>query len=79
MLSERETLNTHIQKIIDEATDAWGIKVTNVEIKDIDLDESMIRVIAKQAEAERNQAVPKLFMPMASYKHPKHYSKQQKH
>tara|TARA_B100001989_G_C24534095_1_gene463359 strand:+ start:340 stop:1098 length:759 start_codon:yes stop_codon:yes gene_type:complete len=55
MLSERETLNTHIQKIIDEATDAWGIKVTNVEIKDIDLDESMIRVIAKQAEAERNR------------------------
>ena len=55
MISERDTLNSHIQKIIDEATDAWGIKVTNVEIKDIDLDESMIRVIAKQAEAERNR------------------------
>ena len=55
MLSERETLNTHIQKIIDEATDVWGIKVTNVELKDIDLDESTIRVIAKQAEAERNR------------------------
>jgi regulator of protease activity HflC (stomatin/prohibitin superfamily) len=55
MLSEREKLNTHIQKIIDEATDAWGIKVTNVELKDIDLGESMVRVIAKQAEAERNR------------------------
>lgn len=55
MLSERDKLNAHIQKIIDEATDAWGIKVTNVELKDIDLDESMIRVIAKQAEAERNR------------------------
>lgn len=55
MLSERDKLNSHIQKIIDEATDAWGIKVTNVELKDIDLDESMIRVIAKQAEAERNR------------------------
>jgi len=55
MLSERDKLNEHIQKIIDEATDAWGIKVTNVELKDIDLGESMIRVIAKQAEAERNR------------------------
>tara|TARA_B100000427_G_scaffold250332_1_gene213567 strand:+ start:7104 stop:7868 length:765 start_codon:yes stop_codon:yes gene_type:complete len=55
MLSEREKLNSHIQQIIDEATDAWGIKVTNVELKDIDLDESMVRVIAKQAEAERNR------------------------
>ncbi|MBI59701.1 hypothetical protein CL657_00620 [bacterium] len=55
MLSEREKLNTHIQRIIDEATDAWGIKVTNVELKDIDLGESMVRVIAKQAEAERNR------------------------
>ncbi len=53
MLAEREKLNTHVQKIVDEQTDAWGIKVTNVEIKHIDLDESMIRVIAKQAEAER--------------------------
>tara|TARA_Y100001968_G_C19405492_1_gene743403 strand:- start:205 stop:978 length:774 start_codon:yes stop_codon:yes gene_type:complete len=55
MLSEREKLNSHIQRIIDEATDAWGIKVTNVELKDIDLGESMVRVIAKQAEAERNR------------------------
>ena len=55
MLTERETLNNHIQKIIDDATDAWGIKVTNVELKDIDLGENMVRVIAKQAEAERNR------------------------
>ena len=55
MLAEREKLNANIQKILDEETDAWGIKVTNVELKDIDLDESMIRVIAKQAEAERNR------------------------
>ena len=55
MLAEREKLNSNIQKILDEETDAWGIKVTNVELKDIDLDESMIRVIAKQAEAERNR------------------------
>ena len=53
MLAEREKLNTHLQKILDEQTDAWGIKVTNVELKHIDIDESMIRVIAKQAEAER--------------------------
>ena len=55
MLAEREKINSYVQKIVDEETDAWGIKVTNVEIKDIDLDESMIRVIAKQAEAERNR------------------------
>tara|TARA_E500000178_G_C16885119_1_gene690865 strand:+ start:126 stop:890 length:765 start_codon:yes stop_codon:yes gene_type:complete len=55
MLAEREKLNTNIQKILDDETDVWGIKVTNVELKDIDLDESMIRVIAKQAEAERNR------------------------
>jgi len=53
MLAEREKLNSHIQSILDEATDAWGIKVSNVEIKHVDLDESMIRAIAKQAEAER--------------------------
>lgn len=53
MLSERDKLNVDIQKILDEQTDAWGVKVTNVEIKHIDLDESMIRAIAKQAEAER--------------------------
>ncbi len=53
MLAEREKLNQHIQSIVDEQTDHWGIKVSNVEIKHIDLNEGMIRVIAKQAEAER--------------------------
>ncbi len=53
MLAERERLNADIQKILDAQTDAWGIKVTNVEIKHVDLDESMVRAIAKQAEAER--------------------------
>ncbi|WP_438970453.1 slipin family protein [Methylophaga sp.] len=55
MLSERDKLNDDIQSILDSQTDAWGIKVANVEIKHIDLDESMIRAIAKQAEAERNR------------------------
>jgi len=53
MLAEREKLNEDVQLILDEQTDAWGIKVSIVEIKHIDLDESMIRAIAKQAEAER--------------------------
>jgi regulator of protease activity HflC (stomatin/prohibitin superfamily) len=53
MLAERDKLNADIQVILDEQTDAWGIKVLNVEIKHVDLDESMIRAIAKQAEAER--------------------------
>ncbi len=53
MLAEREKLNADIQRILDESTDAWGIKVINVEIKHVDLDESMIRAIAAQAEAER--------------------------
>ncbi|GAA0793382.1 slipin family protein [Marinobacterium sediminicola] len=53
MLSERDQLNVDIQKILDKQTDAWGIKVANVEIKHVDLDESMIRAIARQAEAER--------------------------
>ena len=53
MLAERDKLNTDIQKILDAQTDAWGIKVANVELKHVDLDESMIRAIAKQAEAER--------------------------
>ncbi len=53
MLAEREKLNADIQNILDQQTDAWGIKVSNVEIKHVDLDESMIRAIAKQAEAER--------------------------
>ena len=55
MLSEREKLNADVQAILDQQSDAWGIKVTNVEIKHIDLDESMIRAIAKQAEAERQR------------------------
>ncbi|WP_370447950.1 slipin family protein [Legionella hackeliae] len=55
MLAEREQLNSDIQKILDAQTDSWGIKVSNVEIKHVDLDESMIRAIAKQAEAERDR------------------------
>ncbi len=55
MLSERERLNHDIQSILDAQTDIWGIKVANVEIKHVDLDESMIRAIAKQAEAERER------------------------
>ncbi|WP_072394963.1 slipin family protein [Hyphomicrobium sp. CS1GBMeth3] len=53
MLAEREKLNDHVQRILDAQTDAWGIKVSNVELKHIDLDEKMVRAIAKQAEAER--------------------------
>lgn len=55
MLSERDKLNDDIQEILDSQTDAWGIKVANVEIKHVDLDESMIRAIARQAEAERER------------------------
>lgn len=55
MLSERERLNVDLQKILDSQTDAWGIKVVNVEIKHVDLNESMIRAIARQAEAERER------------------------
>lgn len=55
MLAERERLNADIQAVLDQQTDAWGIKVINVEIKHVDLDESMIRAIAKQAEAERTR------------------------
>jgi regulator of protease activity HflC (stomatin/prohibitin superfamily) len=53
MLAERDKLNRDIQEILDQQTDEWGIKVANVEIKHVDIDESMIRAIAKQAEAER--------------------------
>jgi regulator of protease activity HflC (stomatin/prohibitin superfamily) len=53
MLAERDRLNANIQRILDEQTDAWGIKVSNVELKHIDLDEKMVRAIARQAEAER--------------------------
>ena len=55
MLTERDKLNQDIQLILDEQTDPWGVKVTNVEIKHVDLDESMIRAIAQQAEAERSR------------------------
>jgi regulator of protease activity HflC (stomatin/prohibitin superfamily) len=55
MLAERDKLNKDIQTILDRQTDAWGIKVANVEIKHVDLDESMIRAIAAQAEAERQR------------------------
>jgi regulator of protease activity HflC (stomatin/prohibitin superfamily) len=55
MLAERERLNLDIQQVLDAQTDAWGIKVSNVEIKHIDLDESMVRAIARQAEAERER------------------------
>ncbi|CAM3655347.1 MULTISPECIES: slipin family protein [Pseudomonadaceae] len=55
MLAERERLNVDIQQVLDAQTDAWGIKVANVEIKHVDLDESMVRAIAKQAEAERER------------------------
>jgi regulator of protease activity HflC (stomatin/prohibitin superfamily) len=55
MLAERDKLNADIQEILDKATEAWGIKVTNVEIKHVDLNESMIRAIAAQAEAERSR------------------------
>ena len=55
MLSEREKLSKDIQSMLDSATDAWGIKVINVELKHVDLDESMVRAIARQAEAERER------------------------
>ncbi|WP_157017010.1 slipin family protein [Mesorhizobium xinjiangense] len=55
MLSERDRLNSDIRQILDEQTDAWGIKVANVEIKHVDINESMIRAIARQAEAERER------------------------
>lgn len=55
MLSGRDKLNADLQRILDDQTEAWGIKVSNVEIKRVDLDESMVRAIAKQAEAERDR------------------------
>ena len=55
MLAEREKLNMDIQHVLDSQTDAWGIKVANVEIKHVDLNESMVRIIARQAEAERER------------------------
>src|SRR5919109_1188300 len=55
MLAEREKLNVDIQTVLDQQTDAWGIKVSNVEIKHVDLNETMVRAIARQAEAERER------------------------
>jgi regulator of protease activity HflC (stomatin/prohibitin superfamily) len=55
LLAEREKLNLDIQTVLDAATDAWGIKVSNVEIKHVDINESMVRAIARQAEAERER------------------------
>ncbi len=55
LLAERDRLNADIQAVLDKQTDAWGIKVANVEIKHVDIDESMVRAIAKQAEAERDR------------------------
>jgi regulator of protease activity HflC (stomatin/prohibitin superfamily) len=55
MLAERDKLNTDIQEVLDKQTEAWGIKVSNVEIKRIDLNENMVRAIARQAEAERTR------------------------
>ncbi len=55
LLSQRDKLNVDLQRILDQNTEAWGVKVSNVEIKDVDLDESMIRAMAKQAEAERTR------------------------
>ena len=55
LLAERERLNSDVQRILDQQTDQWGIKVANVEIKHVDIDESMIRAIARQAEAERER------------------------
>ncbi|APO72444.1 stomatin-like protein (plasmid) [Rhizobium gallicum] len=55
MLAERDKLNSDIQEILDAQTDAWGIKVANVEIKHVDINESMVRAIARQAEAERER------------------------
>ena len=55
LLSQRDKLNVDLQRILDQSTEAWGIKVSTVEIKDVDLDETMIRAMAKQAEAERTR------------------------
>ena len=55
LLSQRDKLNTDLQRLLDQSTEAWGIKVSTVEIKDVDLDETMVRAMAKQAEAERTR------------------------
>jgi regulator of protease activity HflC (stomatin/prohibitin superfamily) len=55
ILAERDSINHTLQTILDEATDAWGIKISNVEIKDVDINDTMVRAIARQAEAERER------------------------
>jgi regulator of protease activity HflC (stomatin/prohibitin superfamily) len=60
ILSQRDSINRSLQQILDEATDPWGIKVSNVEIKDVDLNETMVRAIARQAEAELRDAAAML-------------------
>ncbi|MHB1539771.1 MAG: slipin family protein [Steroidobacteraceae bacterium] len=55
LLSQRDKMNADIQRILDENTEAWGVKVTSVELKDVDLDDNMVRAMARQAEAERNR------------------------
>ena len=55
LLAQRDKLNVDLQRILDQSTEAWGIKVSTVEIKDVDLDETMVRAMAKQAEAERTR------------------------
>ena len=75
MLAERDKLNADIQDVLDKQTEAWGIKVSTVEIKRIDLDESMVRAIARQAEAGAGDA-PKSSMPRANSKPRKNWSRQ---
>ncbi|WP_029811142.1 SPFH domain-containing protein, partial [Vibrio parahaemolyticus] len=55
LLSERERLNKDLQSILDQQTDDWGIKISTVEVKHVDLNDSMVRALARQAEAERNR------------------------
>jgi ABC-type uncharacterized transport system YnjBCD substrate-binding protein len=68
ILSDREEINNKLQVILDELTEPWGVKVTNVELKAIDLPENMQRAMAKQAEAEREKSVLKLFLRMENFK-----------
>ncbi|EQD59397.1 stomatin-like protein, partial [mine drainage metagenome] len=55
LLAQRDKMNADVQRILDERTESWGVKVTSVELKDIDLDDNMVRAMARQAEAERNR------------------------
>ena len=66
LLSERETLNENLQHIIDDQTEPWGIKVTTVEIKDVEIPERMQHAMARQAEAERERRAPRSSTPRAS-------------